>query len=178
MKESVPVYNDGDGKSLLVDNHIELRNRASTYNTFDDLDRTKSLVQLTGRARRGTIAKRKWAKLVTADIGNWTRRNAKERFIELQRKHVHQIAGKRAYSNQVKGTEEGMPYLGNMSHLEELEQLFEINEQLTLSDLDGEELSMTDMARKLIPKSLKPHARLRYIVKGGNEKAREKTPLK
>ena len=50
-----------------------------------------------------------------------------------------------------------------------VERLFQINGDLDLFGEDAEGYSLRDMARKIIPKNLKPSAKLKYIDKGGKE---------
>ena len=76
--------------------------------------------------------------------------------------------GKHYLVNQKDVMEAGLPYEGH-NHETMVERLFQINGDLGLFGEDAEPYSIRDMARKIIPKNLKPMARLKYIDKGGKE---------
>ena len=54
-------------------------------------------------------------------------------------------------------------------HEKAVEQLFEINYDIELFSEEAEEFSISEMARKVVPQTLKPQARLKYVDKGGKQ---------
>ena len=54
-------------------------------------------------------------------------------------------------------------------HFSVAERLFRINDQLEYLGTDVEKFSEKEMARKVVPKTLHPAARLEYIRRGGKD---------
>jgi hypothetical protein len=52
-------------------------------------------------------------------------------------------------------------------HEKAIERLFEINDDIELFSEEAEGFPIREMARKIIPQTLKPQARLKYVDKGG-----------
>ena len=54
-------------------------------------------------------------------------------------------------------------------HEKAVERLFEINNDIKLFSEEAEGFPIREMVRKIIPQTLKPQARLKYVDKGGKQ---------
>ena len=61
----------------------------------------------------------------------------------------------------------GELHYDGQDHKKAVDQLFEINNNIELFSKEAEGFLIHQMARKIIPQTLKPQARLKYVNKGG-----------
>eukprot|EP00956_Cyclotella_meneghiniana_P007809 scaffold10416_cov51-Cyclotella_meneghiniana.AAC.1 len=66
---------------------------------------------------------------------------------------------------------DGEMYYRGYGHEKAAERLFQINKDLALMNAEVEPFTIREMIRKILPKNLKPKARLRYLDKGGKDKS-------
>ena len=106
------------------------------------------------------------------DITKWERKwnpgDQKKKFTTMCKTLCKTKLGNHALNNQKEAMEAGLDYDGH-NHGILVERHFQINSDLDLFGEDAKGYSLRDMARKIIPKNLKPSAKLKYIDKGGKE---------
>ena len=86
----------------------------------------------------------------------------------MLQKLCYKKLGKHAYDDQRDAFEAGLEYTGH-NHESAIETLFQINDEIKLFGENAEGFSMRDTARKIIPKTLKPVASLKFFDKGCDE---------
>lgn len=91
------------------------------------------------------------------------------RFIKQIQKMKAKYITERAINHQKDAMENGkLKYKGH-DHVKVAKQLFEINKDLVLLSKSADKFLMQEMARNIIPKNLKPAARIKYLDKGSSE---------
>ena len=171
VKELLQTYSDGDPKDLLIELEKELIRIAKRYNMFSD-GSWEQLINTYARCLDGrieTIWCDKADDITHASVGNASAQEEKCRtFIKsVNRKYL----GKNAADDQKDAMSDGEMYYEGYGHEKAAERLFQINKDLALMNAEVEPFTIREMIRKILPKNLKPKARLRYLDKGGKDKS-------
>ena len=168
VKESINVWKDGDPKDTL----IELQKRVfqtfgNRYDYYED-GKAKMLSQTYGRCLIGSCEE-EWNTLCET-VGNWKMTSIKAKMKKLLQKHAVLVIGRKAYEQQQDAMEEGMRKPKGMTLTAQVKRLFRINEDMMMLTEDGESYTQSQMAKKIIYKSLTGSARVKYVEKGGKNK--------
>eukprot|EP00956_Cyclotella_meneghiniana_P034780 scaffold108161_cov35-Cyclotella_meneghiniana.AAC.1 len=171
VKELLQTYSDSDPKDLLIELEKELIRIAKRYGMFSD-GSWEQLINTNARCLDGrieTIWCDKADDITHASVGNASAQEEKCRaFIKsVNRKYL----GKNAADDQKDAMSDGEMYYEGYGHEKAAERLFQINKDLALMNAEVEPFTIREMIRKILPKNLKPKARLRYLDKGGKDKS-------
>ena len=165
------TYSDGDPKDLLIELEKELIKIAKPYDMFSD-GSWEQLINTYTRCLNGrieTIWCDKAEEITHASVGNASTQEEKCRaFIKsVNSKYL----GKNATDDQKDAMSDGEMHYEGYGHEKAAKRLFQINKDLALMNAEVDPLTIREMIRKILPKNLKPKARLRYLDKGGKDKS-------
>ena len=168
VKESINIWKDGDPQDALIELQKRIFNTfGNRYDYYQD-SKAKMLSQTYGRCLIGSCEE-EWNTLTEA-VANWNHANIKARTKKLLQKHAMVVIGRKAYEQQQDAMEEGMRKPKGMSLTAQVKRLYRINEDMLMLTEDGESYSQSQMAKKIIYKSLTGSARVEYVKKGGKNK--------
>ena len=167
VKERIHTFSDGDPKANLVELAEKLIQLGDRYKLFQD-GKWAVLLQTGGRALHGRC-ERIWTRVTSSERNHATGTQARQRekFLELIKKSLQKILGSRIADNQIDAMQLGELNYDGHNHEAAVERLLEINDQIQYLAEDAESFSPKEMAKRIIPKNLKPSARLKWIEMGG-----------
>jgi hypothetical protein len=169
--DCVYTFDDGDLKDFIILIVTQLFQLAKRYNLWRE-NEWKILTQIGGRAFSGRPAEAWFDKVENARAiraGTTTEEAIEAHFKRLIQDFGKQYFGRKAAEEQKDAMENGeLTYEGH-DHFSVAERLFQINEQLEYLGTNVEKFSNKEMARKVVPKTLQPAARLEYVRRGGEE---------
>ena len=167
VKEMIRTSHSGDENELLIDLEKELIRLRNHYDLFKD-GKWKPLMQLWGRALGGCI-KHYWSEIIEGATIAQTRTAAshlskfKKSIQKVNVKYLRRDNANIQCDTMLMGK---LLYKGQ-DPKKAIERLFEINNGTELFSEEAEGFPICKMARKIIPQTLKPLARLKYFNKGG-----------
>ena len=136
----------------------------SRYDMFDT--KSKMLAQTFARILHDMTAQTEWDDICNRRT-NWTQTTGqKKRFCDMLINLADEIFGRKAFENQTDALEAGMPYPSSMALSKMAIRLFRINETLKYLGNEAEAYSFPRLHR-ILRKTLKGEARLKYIEQGG-----------
>ena len=168
VKELVYTFDDGDHKGNIILIVTQLFQLAKQYNLWRE-NKWKILTQIGGQAFSGQAAEAWFDKVENARAiraGSTTEEAIEAHFKRLIQDFEKQYFGRKAAEEQKDAMENGeLTYKGH-DHFSVAERLFRIKEQLENLGTNVEKFSDKEMARKVVPKTLHPAARLEYVRRG------------
>ena len=166
IKELIPTYSDGDRKELLIELEKQLIKLGNRYDLFSE-GKWKVLGQIGGRATDGRCNEI-WEERIES-IRNHATGNAQaqlDKFTKAIQKLNKDYFGASAEVIQKDAMDNGLLRYDGVDHERAVERLFQINDDIKLWNEDATPIPIIDMARNVVPRTLKPSTRLKYINMG------------
>ena len=169
VKEYVHMFCNGNPPELLIEPEKQLLTLGDCCDLFEN-GRWKVLCQIGGRALKGRSAKY-WTDIVEGACTHNSDDSSVQRkkFKKLIQKVNSKYLGKDAIEEQRDAMEYGNLTYDGHDHTSVVERLFEINENLKLLSEEVGKFTIQEMARRVIPNTLKNAASLCFYDKGGED---------